>query len=111
MEIELKLESPVPGSDTTNREHLKMAVPNHPWLQPFEMSPYEEYIMSVFWQLNKDRQIDGMSGTMRCISLQTFVFYQQLFHDVLNTDEIGVLQHLDSTYINEVMKLRKDNNG
>lgn len=111
MELELELSTPLPGSDTPMREHLKLAAPNHPKLQPFEMSVYEEYIMAVFWQLGKDRVFDGMSGTPRSISLQTFVFYQQLFDDVLNTDEIELLQYLDRTYINGVIELRKENNG
>jgi len=111
MEVELKLATPLPGSETPLREHLKLAVPNHAWLQPFELTPYEEYIMAVFWQLCKDRQYDGMSGTPRSISLQTFVFYQQLFNDVLNTDELELLQHLDRTYTNMVAELRKENNG
>lgn len=93
------------------REHLKMAAPNHPMLQPFVMTPYESYLMAVFWQLGKDRQFDAMSGIPRSISLQTFVFYQQLFNDVLNTDEIEVLQHIDRAYIDGVIELRKDNNN
>ena len=77
-------------------------------LQPFEMTPYEQYIMAVFWQLGRDRQFDGMSGMPKGISLQTLVFYQQLFTDVLNTDEIELLQHLDATYLNTVADLRKE---
>lgn len=111
MTIELKLATPLPGSESTQREHLKVAVPNHPWLQPFEMSAFELYIMAVFWQLSRDRQVEGMTGMPRGFSLQSFVFYQQLFDDVLNTDEIELLQHLDSVYLNAITELRKDNNG
>ena len=75
------------------------------------MSPYEHYIMAVFWQLGKDRHYDSMSGMPRSITLQTFVYYQQLFDDVLNTDEVELLQHLDATYTNAIVDIRKEQNG
>jgi len=111
MDVELRLATPLPGGNSPLREHLKVAAPNHAMLQPFEMNRYEEYIMAVFWQLGKDRQFDGMSGIPNNISLQTLVFYQQLFDDVLNTDEIELLQKLDAMYINIIVTLRKENNG
>lgn len=98
----------VPGGTGTQREHLELAMPNHPLLKPFEATPYETYIMAVFWQLGKDRNWEGMTGMPRSISLQSFVFYQQLFSDVLNTDEIELLQQIDATYMNTIAELRKE---
>ena len=102
----MELSVTVPGSNATKREHLKLAAPNHPLLQPFEMSPYEHYIMVVFWQLCRDR-VQGFSGPGP-ISLQSIVFYQQLFSDVLNTDEIEIIQRLDQVYLTTISDLREE---
>lgn len=84
-----------------------MIDPNHEMLKPFEMTPLEESFMSVFWQLNRDRTFT-MMGEPKRLTLQTFVYYQQLFDDVLNTDEIRVLQAIDDAYLSTHKELNED---
>lgn len=65
--------------------------------------------MAVFWQVNKDRP-SGFNGAGP-VSLSSLVHYQALFGDVLNTDEIHLIQHLDRVYMDTLAALREENNN
>lgn len=62
--------------------------------------------MFVFWQVSRDRpQHFGGPGS---ITLQSLIFYQQLFEDALNRDDIETLQAIDRAYLKAVREVQEE---
>ncbi len=71
-----------------------------------QLDPWENYILSVFYELCSDRpQHFGGPGA---IPMRAFVDYQELWNDELSTDEVEVLRAIDRAYLRAAAELNKD---
>lgn len=102
---ELILSTEAPGGGT-QRDALKIARPDDERLKTPDLDGYDIYMLSVFWQLNRDRTLP-MSG-VGSIPLRAFVDYQALFNDPLHVDEVRLLQRLDNCYIQTVRQIQSE---
>lgn len=99
------LAAPAPNGGT-QREALALVRPDDERLITPDLSPYDDYILWVFWQVSRDRP-HTFSGP-GAITLRSLVDYQSLYKDELNEDDIFVLQRLDHSYLKAVASLQKD---
>jgi hypothetical protein len=93
---------------STLREHLQIAVPDHPLLKQEELDEYDSYYMFVFSQLNRSRIYE--QGYPFQLSLSVFNDYMKLFNDELTEDEVLLLQYLDAAFLDAIAKRDSNDN-
>jgi len=96
----------VKGTDQTQGEMLMAVNPGDPLLIPPILDAYDEYLMYVFQQLDRDRP-SNMSGP-GLFTLQSLMNYSELFSDTLSPAEINTLQQLDVVYLTKKYELNKE---
>lgn len=88
----------------TQAEALRAYNPSHPMLIVPDLDGYDQYLLWVFRQLDRDRMSEMGSSPIR---MRSIIDYQELFNDTLSFEEITLLQTIDISYMNKKAEVNK----